>query len=544
MKEQLLEYLFKKSPVALSYHKVIIDKDGFPYDCEFLDVNNIYENMMGIKDDDVINKRFNEIFQGDDVIANVWRKAFQEAILNNITVVIDVYNKVVLRWIRITIFILDNCHFACIFNDVSKEYMKEKEIEGILKVNINMICVMDENLKFIKVNTEFEKVIGYKAENFEGKSFLSLVHKDDLSKTLEAIKGLNELEPISGFVNRVNSKDGYRYLEWYIQINYNYIYASARDVTENFKQEVKSNKVSFIDEVTGLFSLDFFNKRITEEIERSDRYNDPLSMIILELDNFKTYILDYSAKEDMAKEIAKIVSEVIRKYDILVRLDNEKFILLMPKTNINGAIIVAEKVRKALNDNANHIVGKFMASFGVSERVKSESLKSWQERVNKALYNAQEQGGNLIRIAEFEEEIDIKKERIEWKSEWNSGNIEIDKQHIEVLQLLNNLIDVPIKEMNFGKTINELDILIKDLVKHIDYEEELLLNIGYKDYDKHCKIHKNLIGKMFQLKQCYENGELNPAAFISFIVDEVVIGHMINEDAQFFDILKYKFQEA
>ena len=544
MKGQLLEYLFKKSPVALSYHKVIIDKDGFPYDCEFLDVNNIYENMMGIKDDDVINKRFNEIFQGDDVIANVWRKAFQEAILNNITVVIDVYNKVVLRWIRITIFILDNCHFACIFNDVSKEYMKEKEIEGILKVNINMICVMDENLKFIKVNTEFEKVIGYKAENFEGKSFLSLVHKDDLSKTLEAIKGLNELEPISGFVNRVNSKDGYRYLEWYIQINYNYIYASARDVTENFKQEVKSNKVSFIDEVTGLFSLDFFNKRITEEIERSDRYNDPLSMIILELDNFKTHILDYSAKEDMVKEIAKIVSEVIRKYDILVRLNNEKFILLMPKTNINGAIIVAEKVRKALNDNANHIVGKFMASFGVSERVKSESLKSWQERVNKALYNAQEQGGNLIRIAEFEEEIDIKKERIEWKSEWNSGNIEIDKQHIEVLQLLNNLIDVPIKEMNFGKTINELDILINDLVKHIDYEEELLLNIGYKDYDKHCKIHKNLIGKMFQLKQCYENGELNPAVFISFIVDEVVIGHMINEDAQFFDMLKSKFQQA
>ena len=108
MKGQLLEYLFKKSPVALSYHKVIIDKDGFPYDCEFLDVNNIYENMMGIKDDDVINKRFNEIFQGDDVIANVWRKAFQEAIINNITVVIDVYNKAVQRWIRITIFILDN----------------------------------------------------------------------------------------------------------------------------------------------------------------------------------------------------------------------------------------------------------------------------------------------------------------------------------------------------------------------------------------------------------------------------------------------------
>ena len=107
MKEQLLEYLFKKSPVALSYHKAIIDKEGFPYDCEFLDVNNIYENMMGLKDCDVIGKRYNEIFHIGNVIADEWKKAYQDAIINKRTVVIDVYNKRVLKWIRITIFILD-----------------------------------------------------------------------------------------------------------------------------------------------------------------------------------------------------------------------------------------------------------------------------------------------------------------------------------------------------------------------------------------------------------------------------------------------------
>ena len=544
MKEQLLEYLFKKSPVALSYHKAIIDKDGFPYDCKFLDVNNIYENMMGLKDSDVIGKRYNEIFHAGDVIAEEWKKAYQDAIINKKTVVIDVYNKPVLKWIRITIFILDKCHFACIFNDISKEYMKEKELGGNLKVNINMLCVIDENLKFIKVNREFEKVLGYKAEQFEGKSFLSLIHKEDLSKTLNAIKGLNELEPISGFINRVNSKDGlYRYLEWYIQINDKYVYASARDVTEKFKQEVKSNKVLFIDEVTGLFSIDFFNKRITEEIERSDRYNDPLSMIILTVDNFKSYTLDYLVKEDVIKEIAKIASDVIRKYDILVRLDSEKFILLMPKTNINGTIVVAEKIRKALNDNIHPIVGEFMASFGTSERIKAESLKQWMERVNKALFKAQEQGENHIIAAEFEDELDIKRERIEWKSQWESGNVDIDSQHKELLELLNNLIDIPIIEQNFEKSINELNILIKSLVKHFNYEDEILSNIGYKDYDKHCKIHKNLIGKVFQLKQYYENRELNPSAFFSFIADDVVMGHMINEDLPFFNILQSKFEQ-
>jgi diguanylate cyclase (GGDEF)-like protein/hemerythrin-like metal-binding protein/PAS domain S-box-containing protein len=545
VKEQLLEYLFKKSPVALSYHKAFFDKEGFPYNCEFLDVSNTYENMMGLKDYDIIDKRYNEIFHVGDVIGDEWKKAYQEAIINNKTVVIDVYNKVVQKWIRITIFILDKCHFACMFNDVSKEYMKEQEIEGILKVNIDMLCVIDENLNFIKVNTEFEKVLGYKVEEFEGKSFLSLVHKDDLAKTLNVIKGLNEIEPISGFINRINSKDGvYRYLEWYIQINDKYIYASSRDVTEKFKQEVKSNKFSFMDEATGLLSIDFFYKRIVEEMERSDRYNDPLSMIILALDNFKTYILDYSVKEDVMKEVVKIANNVIRKYDILARIDNEKFILLMPKTNINGAVIVAEKIHKALNDNRHPIIGKFTASFGVSERIKVESLKQWQERLNKVVYNVQEKGGNFIKIAEFEEKLDIKREKIEWKSEWDSGDIEIDKQNQEILELLNNLMDMSSIEMNFEKTINQLDILIKNIVKHYSYEEEILSNIGYKDYDKHCKIHKNLIGKIFQLKQCYENREINSSAFFSFMADDVVIGHMINEDMQFFDILQFNFKQA
>lgn len=545
MKKQLLEYLFKKSPVALSYHKAFFDKEGFTYDCEFLDVSNTYENMMGLKDYDVIGKRYNEIFHVGDVIGDEWKKAYQEAIINNKTVVIDVFNKVVQKWIRITIFILDKYHFACMFNDVSKEYMKEKEIEGILKVNIDMLCVIDENLNFIKVNTEFEKVLGYKIEEFEGKSFLSLIHKDDLAKTLNVIRALNELEPVSDFINRVNSKDGlYRYLEWYIQINGKYIYASARDVTEKFKQEVKSNKFLFIDEATGLLSIDFFYKRIIEEMERSDRYNDPLSMIILAVDNFKTHILDYSVKEDVMKEVVKIARNVIRKYDILARIDSEKFILLMPKTNINGAVVVAEKIHKALNDNIHPIIGKFTASFGVSERIKVESLKQWQERLNKVVYNVQEKGGNFIKVAEFEEKLDIKREKIEWKSEWDSGDIEIDKQNQEILELLNNLMDVSSREMNFEKTINQLDILIKNIVEHYSYEEEILSNIGYKDYDKHCKIHKNLIGKVFQLKQCYENREINSSAFFSFIADDVVIGHMINEDMQFFHILQLNFKEA
>lgn len=539
MKEQLLEYLFKKSPVALSYHKAIFDKDDIPYDCEFLDVNNIYENMIGVKDSEVIGKRYNEIFKSGTVIGDEWKKAFIEAIMNNKTVVADVYNKSVSKWIRITIFILDKLHFASIFNDVSKEYMREKEIEGILKVNLDMLCVIDENLNFMKVNKGFEKVLGYSTEEFEGKSLLSIIHKEDLPKTVNLIRNLNELSPISGLVNRVSSKiGGYRYLEWYIQINYQYIYASARDITEKFLQEAKLSKLVYGSEDEGVLSIEFFYKRISEEIERADRYNDSLAMIMLSLDNFKTYKLESSVKEDILKEATKIARSVIRKYDILVRLDDEKFLLLMPKTNKSGAIIVAEKIRKALNENIHPIVGQFKASFGVSERVKAESLKQWQERLNKLLISAEEQGDNFITATKFEEVLEIQGEKLQWNNEWNSGNDEIDKEHKELLELLNDLINTSISEVNFDKSIEKLDILIEKIVKHFETEEEILSKVGYKNYDKHNKIHKNLIGKVFQLKQCYQNRELNASAFFSFLADDVIIGHLVNEDMEFFNLFK------
>lgn len=539
MKEHLLEYLFKKSPVALSYHKVIFDENGIPYDCEFIDVNNIYEDMIGLKDSQVIGKRYSDILKTETVIGEEWKKAFIEAITTNKTVVIDLYNKAVSKWIRITIFILDNIHFASIFNDVTKEYIKEKEIEGILKVNIDMLCVIDEKLNFMKVNKEFEKVLGYNAEEFEGRSLLSIIHKEDIPKTVNLIRNLNELEPISGLVNRVSSKiGGYRYLEWYIQMNYQYMYASARDVTEKFMQEAKLNKISYKDEDFELLSMEFFNKRISEEIERADRYDDPLSMIMMSLDNFRAGKLNSYIKEDILKEAIKGIKNVIRKYDILVKIDEERLLLLMPKTSKSGAIIVAEKIRKALNENIHPTAGKLMACFGVSERIKAESLKQWQERLSKLLSNAQEQGENFIIANKLEEKLEIETDKLKWNNGWNSGNDEIDMDHKELLSLLNDLINTSSIEMNFDKSLEKLDILIGKIVKHFEKEEEILLNMKYKDYDKHSKIHKNLIGKVFQLKQCYQNRELNSAAFFSFIADDVIIGHLVTEDMQFFDLFK------
>lgn len=543
MTEQLLQYFFEKSPVAFAYHKVLMDDSDFPYDYEFIDVNSAYEDITGLKASKVIGKRYRELFSVNDSIVNKWNEGYQDAIINNKTVAIDIHIQRNLKWVRVTIFTLDKYHFVCMLTDVTKEYMHENVIDGLFKVNTDMLCVANTEGKFIKVNKEFENVLGYKVDELEGKSFLSLIHEEDIPATLEAIKTLEEQNPIEGFVNRYRSKNGfYRHLEWYAQPNDKYIYASAKDITGKKGEEVKTNQLPGIDELTGLLNRYFFDKRVVEEMERSDRYDEPLSILILDLDSFKNLNAtgDYTISDEVVKYTAAIVSSAIRKYDILVRLDDEKFGMLMPRTNINGAIVVAEKIRKVFDSNIHPVFGKITASFGVAERMKSESFKSWSKRLGEALYHAKEKGLNGVVSADEKCNIDIASLNHEWKYEWESGNNDIDAQHKEILELANVMISMSLSGIEFQKIMNQLNLLLEHIMKHFDYEEQILIDVGYEDYDKHFKIHKNLVGKAFQFKEAYINGELNSSAFFSFIIDEVVIGHILDDDVDFFQYIKDK----
>lgn len=532
MYEQLLQYFFKKSPVAFSYHKVILDDYGFPYDCEFLDASNTCEKLLGLNVSNVAGKRFNELFSSAAKDTAMWKEAYQDAVINNKTIVVDIYNQLVSKWIRLTVFTLDTGYFACIFVDVTKEYMQEKEIEGFLKVNIDMLCVVNTDWDFLKVNEEFEKVLGYKVSEFQGKNFLSLVHQDYINSTLDAIGALEEEKPISSFINKYRCKDGsYKYLEWYIQLNGKYIYAFARDVSESKEVKTDTDNLIVMDQLTGLLNRRFFDKRVAEEMERSDRYDESLSMLIFDLNNFKSLSDTLGhAVEEVLKQTAEIVSSVIRKYDILVRADDGKFILLMPKTAINGAVVVAEKIHKAL-DNTNYPnTETITASFGVAERMKSESFKNWYKRMEKALHRAKKEDEDSIIIADNQQNLDINPVQLQWKHQWESGDKTIDEQHKNLLDLSNNLVSMYLSNMDLERIMEQLDILLESIIEHFNYEENFFIDIGCQDCSKYSKINKNLIGKTFQLKEAYQHGELNSSAFFSFIVDDVVIGHMLNEN--------------
>lgn len=122
---------------------------------------------------------------------------------------------------------------------------KSNELERYFSSSLDLLCIADTSGKFVRLNPEWEKVLGYSIGELEGKRFLDLVHHDDLESTLETISSLVSQKQVLNFENRYRCKDGsYRWIEWRSLPSGDLIYAAARDITDRKKAEQKLEKES------------------------------------------------------------------------------------------------------------------------------------------------------------------------------------------------------------------------------------------------------------------------------------------------------------
>ncbi len=117
---------------------------------------------------------------------------------------------------------------------------KTEELERYFTSSMDLLCIAGTDGRFIRLNPEWEKVLGYSNGELEGRFFLDLVHPDDVETTLNAISSLNDQEEIQSFENRYLAKDGsYRWIEWRSKPQGKLIYAAARDITDRKADEEK-----------------------------------------------------------------------------------------------------------------------------------------------------------------------------------------------------------------------------------------------------------------------------------------------------------------
>ena len=155
------------------------------------------------------------------------------------------------------------------------------------------------------------------------------------------------------------------------------------------------------DSLTGIANRRKFYSVLTAEMDRAERYQLPLAVMMLDIDHFKDVndTLGHQVGDDVLEEMARLVSGVIRKQDVFARWGGEEFIIMAPSRDLEGMRQFAEKLRSAVESHSFHGVGRVTCSFGVAEYQPHESIEVFFSRVDAALYLAKGNGRNRVELA-------------------------------------------------------------------------------------------------------------------------------------------------
>jgi diguanylate cyclase (GGDEF)-like protein len=153
------------------------------------------------------------------------------------------------------------------------------------------------------------------------------------------------------------------------------------------------------DQLTGLYNRRFIEDQLERQRELFVRHGNPCSIVLFDIDHFKQVNDSYghAVGDDVLVAFSRRVEGLLRQGDTLGRYGGEEFMLVLPMTDLNAALHLAERVRNAMA--ASPVVGgsepvTVTASFGVARIERGDTVDSWLLRADQALYRAKEQGRN------------------------------------------------------------------------------------------------------------------------------------------------------
>lgn len=163
----------------------------------------------------------------------------------------------------------------------------------------------------------------------------------------------------------------------------------------------QAQNAALLDELTQLGNRAAYENSLEREIELAQRQQTALSLIILDIDNFKAIndAYGHSSGDHALKTLAELIHLTMRRSDMAFRFGGEEFVLLLSNTDVNDAMIVAERLRAAVAETQCHD-GKrgfgFTVSLGVAQLETHEQGYHLFERADMALYQAKQTGRNLV----------------------------------------------------------------------------------------------------------------------------------------------------
>ncbi|MBU0478010.1 sensor domain-containing diguanylate cyclase [bacterium] len=178
-------------------------------------------------------------------------------------------------------------------------------------------------------------------------------------------------------------------------------------LAENAQLLEKTKLLSITDGLTNLYNHRHFQEKLMVEVKRAKEEKKPLSLIMGDVDDFKHYndTNGHPAGDEVLRQIGRILKNNTKRGDIVARYGGEEFVIILPDTSGKSAKIVAEKLRKSVQEykfvnEESQPGGKVTITFGLADYPEdADSARGVMKKADNALYMGKESGKNQVVVA-------------------------------------------------------------------------------------------------------------------------------------------------
>ncbi|WP_108398931.1 GGDEF domain-containing protein [Devosia submarina] len=180
---------------------------------------------------------------------------------------------------------------------------------------------------------------------------------------------------------------------------------ASRDDIASLQRDLDDvRRESLLDPLTKIANRKSFDDELARAIAEAQTSDSPLSLIIADIDHFKNFndTFGHQTGDQVLRLVAMTLKSNIKGKDVAARYGGEEFVAVLPSTDLAGAVIAAENIRKAiqakelLKRSTNEKLGRITASFGVAAFHPADSACSLIERADRCLYGAKRSGRNRV----------------------------------------------------------------------------------------------------------------------------------------------------
>lgn len=292
-------------------------------------------------------------------------------------------------------------------SEVRYRRLFESAKDGILILDCDTGIIID-------VNPFLIELLGYSREQFIEKAVWELGPFKDIIPNRKKFLELQRqeyirydnmpLETIDGRLVNVEFVSNV-----YAEADTNVIQCNIRDMTKRKEalkalqeSEKRYRELSIIDDLTQLYNSRHFYTQLKIETERSNRYEQPLTLLLMDIDKFKDFNDTYGHVEgdNMLSQFGKLLKRFLRETDSAYRYGGEEFTIILPMTTGEEGIIMAERIQAELREKAfSPVSGQkvyMTVSIGISQYKPKEEMKAFVHRVDQLMYQSKKKRKHSI----------------------------------------------------------------------------------------------------------------------------------------------------